>query len=472
LSAYSFGAPELVAFVAPLRYVLVALALAWAVALARGRRALALSGGLVFVLLSAGFWSASLGRPYGLLEDAAATRRAAEVRVAAATGRAGESFVAGEPARNRAWAGLLETGISAEALQLLPSVLPAASIAAVGLAVLALWGRRSEALGGACLWLAFATGQLESARGLGVLPGAWARPEAALALPLLAALALGAGRLPGRFGAAAAALAALASLLVPAPGAPPSLPDALLLLTLDQLPWLGLSWLAGWRAIDRASLGLLAGGGLSVLLCAASGRADAWTGHALYRLGLLLACCSPELWRTLADVARPLSPRLAALPPRRLAPALLIALLVPGGFATWWEPLRVDPVARASREPVSAALAPLMAFVQDQTPRDAVFVASPDYAPALAALGGRRVLRAPSLLRAADDEQRLRAEGAILAGRPLPGGAHDHGARFVLLAPGDFRARGIGRPEDLEGRPGFRTRYTDALGYRVYEVVR
>ena len=99
-------------------------------------------------------------------------------------------------------------------------------------------------------------------------------------------------------------------------------------------------------------------------------------------------------------------------------------------------------------------------------------VASADYAPALAVFGGRRVLRAPSVLATADDSRRLRAEGAILAGRPIPQGGDGHGARFVLLAPGDFKARGITGPEDLAGRPGFRTLYADPAGYRVYEVVR
>jgi hypothetical protein len=90
----------------------------------------------------------------------------------------------------------------------------------------------------------------------------------------------------------------------------------------------------------------------------------------------------------------------------------------------------------------------------------------------VAVFGGRRVLRAPSLLVTSDDSSRQRAEGALLLGRPLPPGADAHGARFLLLAPGDFRSRGIARPEDLEGRPGLLTRYADAAGYRVYEVVR
>jgi hypothetical protein len=99
-------------------------------------------------------------------------------------------------------------------------------------------------------------------------------------------------------------------------------------------------------------------------------------------------------------------------------------------------------------------------------------MASPDYAPSVAVLAGRRLLRAPSLREARDENARVRAEGALLSGRPLPPGARDHGVRFVFVAPGDFRARGIARPEDLLGRPGFVPRYADANGFRVFEIVR
>src|SRR5262245_16147026 len=68
-----------------LRYLLVGLALAWAAAVWRGRPWMGLAAGLVFFELAVGFWVFGLGRPYGLLVDAAATRRAAEIAVASAT---------------------------------------------------------------------------------------------------------------------------------------------------------------------------------------------------------------------------------------------------------------------------------------------------------------------------------------------------------------------------------------------------
>jgi hypothetical protein len=333
-----------------------------------------------------------------------------------------------------------------------------------------LWRRRDEALAAASLWLAFGTGDLDAARGMGVVPAAWAHPEEALLAVALAALALAAGRLPLRFGAPLAAACALFGLLAPVPASRPTPVGSLLLLTLDQGLWLGLGAFGLLRARDAASRGLVAGGALAVLASAAAGAGGAFAGHALFRVGLLLASASAI--GALATRVPALAERFPNLPAPRAALGLLLALLAPGSFLLWWDPPRMDPLARASQEPISPALAPLMAFIRDATPRDAVFVASPDYAPAVAVFGGRRVLRAPSVLLTADDSRRQRAEGALLLGRPLPPGADDHGARFLLLAPGDFRARGIARPEDLEGRPGLVTRYADAAGYRVYEVVR
>jgi hypothetical protein len=276
--------------------------------------------------------------------------------------------------------------------------------------------------------------------------------------------------MPLRFGVPLAAAFALLGLMAPAPAAPLAVADSVLLLTLDQGLWVGLGALGLLCAPDAASRGLVAGGALAVLASAVTGCGGAFAGYALFRLGLLLASAS-----ALTVVARrppPLAERFPLVPPERAALALLLALAVPGSFLVWWDPPRTDALARASQEPISPALAPLLAFIRDGTPPDAVFVASPDYAPVVAVFGGRRVLRAPSVLVTPDDIRRQRAEGALLQGRPLPPGADDHGARFLLLSPGDFRAHGITRPEDLEGRPGLVTRYADAAGYRVYEVVR
>jgi len=466
MPSWWLGAPAVLDHIALLRYALTALALAWALAVLRGRRWSSLAAGLSFAIAATGFWVVSLARPYGLLVDGALTRRAAEVAVSAAAGRPQESFVAGEAS---AYEGLSRAGVSPETLLLLASALPVLCHAAIGLLILALWRRRDEALIAACLWLAFATGDLDAVRGMGVVPGAWAHPEEALLAVAVAALALAAGRLPLRFGAALTAALALAGLLAPAPANRLAAADAVLLLTLDQGLWLALGAFGLLRAPDAASRGLVAGGAIAVLASAIAGCGGAFAGYALLRVGLLLASASGLA----ALPALPeLTQRFPGVPAPRAALAALLALLLPGSFLVWWDPPRMDPLARGSQEAISPALAPLMAFIRDGTPKDAVFVASPDYAPSVAVFGARRVLRAPSLLVTADDSRRQRAEGALLLGRPLPPGADAHGARFLLLAPGDFRSRGIARPEDLEGRPGFVTRYADAAGYRVYEVVR
>lgn len=471
------GWPELALDVAWLRYGLLALCLLWSWALARGSRAAGLALGALFAGAAVGFWTLCLARPYGLLDDASATRRAAEVAVAAASGRADESFVAGEPAAFRGSLRLLEAGLPVAFLKALPSLLPPLTLVLIGLAVAGLWVRREDALAGACFWLAFSTGDPDAARGLGFVPRLWSHPEAALALPPLALVALAAGRLGTRRAAVAAGLGALVAAAVSSagPGAVLALPDAVLGLTLDQGPWLVLGAVGLYRTRDAASLGLVAGGGLGLLASSVLPGADGWASQALYRLGLLLASASAARpWLVAAgEWAVGRWPRaLAGVRAEAPGLAMLLALLAPGTFTAWWDPVRTDDVARASLEPISPVLHPLMTFIRDETPRDAVFLASADYAPAVAVFGGRRVLRAPSVMTTADDVRRVRAEGAILAGRPIPPGGSDHGVGFVLLAPGDFKARDIHSPADLEGRPGFALRYADPAGFRVYELVR
>lgn len=472
------GSAALLGWVAWLRYLLLGLAVAWALALARRRRLASLALGVIFAATATGFWTLSLARPYGLLEDADTTRRAAEVAVAAATGRAGESFLADEPAAFPAYAALLRTGLGAGSLRRLPSFLPPLVLAAIGLLVATAWRRREDAVAGASLWLVFSTGELEAARGFGFLSGLWSRPEAALMLPPLAALALVAGRLPSRRAFWPAAVCALGAVAAPAPvrAAGTSLGDAVLVLTLDQGPWLLLGAAGLLRVRDASALGLVLGGAAGVGLAALPGGPDPWACQALFRLGLLLAAatllrpwlCEAGEW--LAE--RGLAPARSRPAPELVGLALLVLLGAPGSFVAWWDPVRSDEVARASQEPISPVLEAPMAFLRGHTPAGAVVLASPDYAPVVAVFAGRRVLRAPSLARASDEERRLRAEGALLAGRPIPPGAADHGVGFVLIAPGDFRARGIHEPADLDGRSGLRLRYSDPAGFRVYEVVR
>ena len=84
-------------------------------------------------------------------------------------------------------------------------------------------------------------------------------------------------------------------------------------------------------------------------------------------------------------------------------------------------------------------------------------------------LGGRRVLRAPTLLTAADDERRVRAERAVLSGRRVDSLLRRYGVRYVLLAPGQFRDHRLDEPWEIESA-GFPLLYRSASGLRVYEI--
>ncbi len=457
------------------RYALLFLSLAWAFASLSswsGRGAPAL--GLCFVAVATAPFGLGLARPWGLFEDAAATRRIGEIQVAAASGTPG-SAVAGEPSEHASASWQLRAGVSPDALVALGRFAPGIAVAALGLVVLAFWaGREAAAVAAILVWLV-STGDLDAVRGAGLLPGVWARPEACLGLPVLVALTLLAARLPSalRFVALAVPWLALGFVALPLErtGA-----DRFLLLTLDASPWILLSAFGLRRVRDLASLALVAGGAGIVVLSAAPGSgADLVIGHALYRVGLLLSAApalAPLLIRAGAALIERRPIFLAGRAPSSVGLAVLIAALAPTSFLAWWDPSRTDPIYRLSLDPVSPTLGPVMAFIRSETPRGAVFVASADYAPVVAVFGARRVLRAPSLLTTVDDARRQRAERAILEGRPVPLGADAHEARFVLIAPGDFRAHGIARPEDLEGRPGLERRYADAAGYRVYEYSR
>jgi hypothetical protein len=465
------GIPDPFWQVAALRDTLVLLGLVWAWLCVRARSAIALALGLLVALLATGFFVLALGRPVGVLQEPAATRRAAEIAVTAELGRPSSLLArhAGGPAWP--WRELLALGAPARALQLLPSLLPAIVVPLIGFAVFAFWRRREQALLAACLALGFGTGALETVRGAGLLARAWSRPEATLALSLVAVAVLALGRIRGRAGVVLASVSGVAWAAVRPAAAAPGPLDALLLVTLDQLPW-SLLGVLGWRQAAVPARVLIVSGAGFCLATSLGLPFDGWGASSLLRLGLLLASVGP-----LADLAERLRgegwpPLLRTVAAPRVAAALTLAALLPGSFLLWWDPVRADPGMGLSAEPISANLSSLAAWIRSETPRDAVFLASADYAPYVAVLAGRRVLRAPSLLLTADDTKRQRAEGAILAGRQPPPAISDFGVGFVLIAPGDFKARGIRGPEDLAGRPRLRLRHVDPHGFRVYEIVR
>ena len=119
--------------------------------------------------------------------------------------------------------------------------------------------------------------------------------------------------------------------------------------------------------------------------------------------------------------------------------------------------------------PVSLETA--MEFIRRETPPDAVFLASPSYAPQLAVRTGRRVLRADGLAEPPDRDRRVRAERPLLARRPLPPWVAAFGVEYVFAAPGDFRARRVENPEDLARYPGLERIYVDGHRFHVFRII-
>lgn len=465
------GAPDPVWHVAFGRDLLVVLALAAAACEARGRRTQALGIAIVFAVLATGFWAAALGRPYGVLSDPGTTWWAADVAV---TGRSGgtDGFVVGEPSRAGLWGGLGRR-LRPDLVLLLPTLLPLFVIPATAVLIAAL-GRRPRSTLAAFLWVAAGTGTLETLRGLGFMPGLWARPGPALLWMVTVALLLTASRARSRPVHVLAALVAAATWVAVGPRGPEVGPaDALLALSFDQHILLVAGILELRRTRDPAARALVSVGGLLVLLRALAGIGDAWAGLALYRLGLLLATAN---WLDAFAATLPVPERLGRIAerggalPARLAVALVVLVTMAGGVLAWWDPPRTDPVAKASLEPIPPALADAMDWMRMHTDPQASVLAHDDYAAAVAILGGRRVVRAPSLVAPVDDERRLRLERALFAGSPPAALLQRYGVRYVFLAPGQFREYGIEQPEDLERTGVARTIYANEKGMRLYEI--
>jgi hypothetical protein len=456
------GVPDVLGQLPAFRYLLIALALAWALAVARTRPWLGLLAGLLFFEVAAGFWVFGLGRPYGLLSDPAATRRAAEIGVAGAVGGV-EGFVVDVPAPGWWSVRLAAAGVPPSWLLLGPTFLPLLVPALMALGVHGLVRPREEGARAALLWLAFGTGDLDALRGLGLLPGLWPRPASAalLATATIALLLALRAQRAQRLWPLAAALLVAASAFVPGPTSV-GLGTALLALTLDQSIWLLLGGYGLAHGAGAAARTLVAAGALTVALCAVLPvlGLDAWFGHALYRLGLILAAAGP-VGELCARVRKP----------ERLGLAIVLASTVPGAFVTWWEPPSLDPVADESRSPLSPALTDAMAWIRRETPRESVFVASPAHAAAIAALGGRRVLRAPALVATPDDGERWALEQNLLEGHVPRRALPRYGVSHLFVIPGDYVDRGLAGPEVLDRAPHVRLLYRNVEGYRVYEVV-
>jgi len=466
------GVPDAVFHVVALRYLLLLLALLWALAALKGRGRIVLLAGLAFATAAVGFWVLALGRPYGLFVDGPITRAAAEASVVAASGSRAETFLAGEAAPATAPVVLAGLGVPASILIVAPTFMPLVLLAVTAVLIYVACPDRAQAPVAASLWLAFSTGDLETLRGMGIVPGAWSHPWPAVAAIALVLLAL----LPVPALARAAAVVGAGFFLLRLPMVGEAVPrfgiaQAALLLTLDQGPWLPLAAWGLWRGAWAAARGLVAAGA-ALVLAGSLGLVDVWGGHVLYRIGLLLAACGPVdvLARRMGEALQAARPSLSRHGEAAwLGRAVLVAAFVPGSFLAWWSPVRLDPVAEASVYPHSSRIVAVADWIRAGTPPGASFLAPPDYGPDIAVLAGRRVLRAPALGEAADEVRRQRVERLVLAGRPPEGPLRYYNLRYVFLAPGGFPDHGIRGPEDLESRGGFALRHA-ADEFRIYEL--
>ena len=230
------------------------------------------------------------------------------------------------------------------------------------------WPRSSGSAG--------ATGALDALRGIGFVP---APLVAAAGLPPLGghggrgarrrppARARARGRRPRR--ARRARLDRCSAV-----GGPSSdLADTLWALTLDSHLWLVLGAVGLRRTRDPAAR--RARGGRSAAGPHARGRRS---GRRLggRRASAASASCSRR--RRRSTRSRPGWPRELAEPsrralarwglvPERLPSAALVALVLAGGFLAWWDPVRTDPIARASLEPVPDTLIDAMRWLRTNT---------------------------------------------------------------------------------------------------------
>ncbi len=436
----------------------------------RGRRRTALALALLGVAVASGFWSLALRRPYGLLVDPTITRWAADVMVTESGGT--DRLLAGEPGTWTPWRALA-AHVGPDRVLAVPSLLPPLVLVTAALAIALLWPRRPASLA-AVLWAAGSTGALDSLRGIGFLDLLWRRPSRAIAWTTGTLVVLALSRVLVRRWRALTAAVLVVITAVCVGGTTIRLPigETAMLLTFDQHVWLAAGIVGLVVARDPLAVTLV-GGAATLVVLSSAGWVDAWAAAAYYRLGLVLAA-TQAIEEVVAPLARGGSIALGrrAIPTDRLVPAAAVTLLLAGAYVTWWDPPRLDALARESLAPVAEPLVDAMDWIRQHTDPRASFIANEDYAPAVAALAGRRVLRAPSLLIAADDERRRRLEQAVFAGRWPEPLRRRYDLRYVFLAPGQFTEYALEAPEDLEARGHFRLLYRNDKGMRLYELER
>jgi hypothetical protein len=313
-------------------------------------------------------------------------------------------------------------------------------------------------------------------RGIGLLPSMWAAPGAGLAVAAGVAIALAAGRWLPPGPAAIVAGATALTIACGAPGSRAALSPAGLpgVLVFDAAAWVGLGLAGLWSRRDPAALGL-AGGAALAAVGASLELADAVTAVALYRTGLVLAATPviADLALGIVGVLRvPLPRGRSWTPGGSAALGVVVAVTLMGSFVTWWDPPRMDPLARDSVDPIRDDLVEIGYWIRTRTEPGGVFIAGEDYAASVAILGGRRVLRAPALAASGDDQRRVRTQRRILSGNRVESLLDRYDVRYVLAAPGQFLDLRLAEPWGIESSPGFPVLYRGRGGLRIYEVPR
>lgn len=139
--------------------------------------------------------------------------------------------------------------------------------------------------------------------------------------------------------------------------------------------------------------------------------------------------------------------------------AVVLALFIPLSFQAYWDPPTMDDYFQYDRVPITAKTLAYGAFVREQTPSDAVFLAGEDAANWIPILSGRRVLLAGVSLRPADLPKRKLVEREILFSRDpsrVRAAADQYGITHVAIDAafltnyGEDRFQGIAKAPEFE----------------------
>ena len=138
--------------------------------------------------------------------------------------------------------------------------------------------------------------------------------------------------------------------------------------------------------------------------------------------------------------------------------AAVLALAIPLSFPAYWDPPGMDDYFRYDRIPITAKTLSYGAFVVENTPKDAVFLAGNEAANWIPILSGRRVLLAGPYLRPRDVVERRRVEEQILLSRDeetIRRAAAEYGITHVAIDSGFLLTYGEEKFKGIASLPAF-----------------